>query len=245
MKKIIIAIMFAAFTFGAAHAQLKNVALISVFGDRNLSDDPLETKLYEAIMKDSSFNLTPIVKNFDVNLRANLLPQFPFPFLEKDKVVNAPGYQELASLTRYAKFDAYSNMYVTAAENYVPIAAFGIADDKDAIKKAFELYPDLDGVMIAYINFNLYDAAGIGGLTSKKVYAYVNLKIFNKDGKVIFKLKERASSKKGVAAIGGFVPNAAKIMPLIEDASAKLALDMEKKLPKSLKKMNKKLSKLK
>ncbi|MDX2189820.1 MAG: hypothetical protein SFY32_08140, partial [Bacteroidota bacterium] len=46
-------------------AQIKKAALISVFGSRNLSDDPLETKLYEAIMKDSSFNLSKVVTRFD------------------------------------------------------------------------------------------------------------------------------------------------------------------------------------
>jgi len=34
----------------AVNAQMEKVALISVFGDRNLSDNPLETKIYEALM---------------------------------------------------------------------------------------------------------------------------------------------------------------------------------------------------
>jgi len=240
MKRIIIALMLASFTFGVSNSQLKKVALISVYGDRNLSDNPLETKLYEGMMKDSSFNLTPIVFKFDENLRDNLLPQFPVPFLEKKDVVNADGYKELVQLTHYSHGTKLQSYYTTSAEDYIPI---GVSGDKQAIKKAFELYPDIDGVMIAYINFNIYDGAGIGGFSKKKVYAYVNMKIFDKDANLLFKLKERASSKKGVASFAGFIPETSKVLPVIEDAADNLFSDMEKKLPKSLKKMAKKLSK--
>lgn len=72
-----------------------------------------------------------------------------------------------------------------------------LADDEKAILKSFELFPSVDGVMIANIDFNLYDAIGFGGISSKKGYAYVNIKIFDKQGKRIFKLKERASSSDG------------------------------------------------
>src|SRR4051812_41397642 len=101
----------------AASAQMNKGALISVFGDRNLSDDPLETKAYEVLMKDTSFNLTPIVNKFDVTIREKFLPQFPFAFVSKDEVVKSAGYSELKELTRWAK-DTY---YTTPAQSYVPI----------------------------------------------------------------------------------------------------------------------------
>ena len=44
-------------------------------------------------------------------------------------------------------------------------------------------------------------------------------------------------------AIGGFVTDVKKIMPLINDASDKLLVDMQQKLPKSLAKMAKKMEK--
>ncbi len=237
MKKIILILIVAVCPI-LSQAQLKKVALISVFGSRNLSDNPLETKIYEAIMKDSSFNLEKIVTSFDSLIIASFLPQFPFPFLPKQEVINAKGYPELKALTTWAKDD----WYTTPAAGYVPIAAYGIVDDDKAIQKAFELLPEIDGVMVAYIDFNLYDAMGIGGLTSKKVYAYVNIKIFDKSGKLVFKLKERASSSQGVMAAYGYVTDVKKLMPMVKDASEKLFVDMQLKLPKSLAKMAKKMA---
>jgi hypothetical protein len=149
----------------AASAQIQKGAVISIFGDRNLSDDPMDTKIYEVLMKDSSFNLKPIINKFDVTIREKFLPQFPFPFLTKEETVNSNGYTDLRQLTRWANED----WSTTPAEKYVPIAAFGIADDTQAIKKSFEIVQQgVDGVMIAYINFNIYDAGGIGPMARKK-----------------------------------------------------------------------------
>lgn len=224
----------------AASAQVQKAALISVFGDRNLSDNPLDTKIYESLMKDTAFNLNPIVNKFDKAIREKFIPQFPFPFLTKEEVVGAPGYPELKELTRWAK----DNWYTTPAEKYVPIAAFGIADDTEAIKKSFDVVKNgVDGVMIAYVSFNMYDAGGIGPMAKKKVYAYVNIKIFNKDGKRIFKLKEKASSDEGVLAVGGIVTNFGKLKPMIESSFNNLLKDMDSKLAKSLAKMAKAMDK--
>lgn len=232
-----IALLFISF---AVNAQLEKVALISVFGDRNLSDNPLETKIYEALMKDSSFNIVPIVNKFDKTIREVFLPQFPFPFLEKSEVVGSEGYPEIKELTRWAKND----WSTTPADDYVSIAAYGIADDNEAIAKSFEIVGNgIDGVMIAYINFNIYDAGGVGPLAKKKVYAYVNIKIFDKAGNRIFKLKERASSDKGVLSVSGIITDLDKVLPMIESASDNLLEDMVKKLPKSLNKMAKKIEK--
>ncbi len=224
----------------AASAQINKGALISVFGDRNLSDDPMETKLYEVIMKDTSFNLNGIVNKFDQTIREKFIPQFPFSFLSKDEVVGAAGYTDLKQMTRWARED----WATTPAKQYVPIAAFGIADDTDAIKKSFEIVQSgVDGVMVAYINFNIYSAGGIGPMAKKKVYAYVNLKMFNKDGKRVFKLKERASSDEGVLSVAGIITDIKKVMPMVQSAADNLMKDMEAKLPKSLAKMARSMEK--
>ncbi len=223
-----------------SEAQIKKAALISVFGSRNLSDNPMDTKLYEKILKDSSFNLVPVVEKFEAVIRENFLPQFPFAFVSKDEVLSHPEYRSLEKLTRWAG----DNIYTTPAKGYIPIAAYGIADDEEAIKKSFDYLPaDVDAVMIAYIDFSLYDEVGIGGFSKKKVRAHVNLKLFDRTVKRIFKLKENANSDTGLAAYGGFVLETQKIMPMIESASKNLFDDMKEKLPKSLNKMAKKLSK--
>lgn len=232
--------IIAVFSLNGIHAQIRKAALISVFGSRNLSDNPLDTKMYQLIMEDSSFNLEPIVAKFDNLIREKFLPQFPFPFLSKEEVVNLPGYPDLKKYTRWAN----ETVFTTAAPGYVPIAAFGIADDEEAMKKAFEILPaDVDVIMIAFIDFNLYDEMGFGGVSLKKVRANVNLKLFDRKIERVFKLKENAKSDKSVSAFGGFVVDVENILPLIQNSSEKLFEEMNEKLPKSLAKMAKKLNK--
>lgn len=224
-----------------AQAQLNKVAIISVFGDKNLSDDPMNTLIYEKILNDTSYNITRVVNDFDITLREKFVTQFPFPFMAKEDVVGAEGYGDLEELSRYKE----GNWYVVPGTDYISIAAWGsVFKDEEAIKKSFELLPDdVDGVMIAYLNFNMYAAGGIGPLAKNKIYAYVNVKIFNKEGKRIFKLKERESSDSGVLAVGGVVTNPSEVMPMIDEASVNLFEAMDKKLGKSLGKLLKKMEK--
>lgn len=239
MKKncfVICALLITSLTY----SQIRKAAVISVFGSRNLSNDILETKIYEALMKDTSFNLTPIVEKFANTINEKFVPQFPFPFLSKEEVVNANGYQDLKALTKWAN----ESWYTTPAKSYVPIAAIGVLYDEKAIMKSFEvLGPEVDAVLITYIDFKIYDQVGSFGISSKKIYAWVNVIMINREGKKIFKLKEGAISSSGVIAIGGFITDLSKLKPMIESASEKLLADMNEKLPKSLAKMAKKLNK--
>jgi hypothetical protein len=235
----------------SVNAQIKKCAVISVFGNRNLSDNPLDTKLYEAVLKDSSFDISGTVAQFEAVIQKEFLHQFPFEFKNKTEVVNAPGYIAMDSMVAYktyiyeeggrASSFSWANPFIPA-DGYINILPW--LGDTKAIKKAFEVFPDVDAVMVAYIDFNIYDAVGFGGISSKKVYAYANMKIFNSDGKRIFKLKERASSKKGVTALGGIVLDPKKLTPMVFDSAEQLFGEMRASMPKKLAKMAKKIDKM-
>ncbi|MEQ8924398.1 MAG: hypothetical protein RLO81_01230 [Fulvivirga sp.] len=246
MKKIIL-ILFLAFVTMQGYTQVKKCAVISVFGNRNLSDDPLDTKLYEALLKDSSFNIAGTVNEYEKLVRNEFLDLFPFPFKDKAEVINSDEYKALDSITVYKTYAWEKSKFnwadpLIGADGYLKIAPW--LGDAKVIKKAFEVFPDVDAVLIAYIDFNLYDAVGIGGISSKKVYAYANIKVFNSDAKRIFKVKDRSSSKKGVTALGGFVLDPDKLKPMVFDAAEQLFADMKKKFPKKLEKMAKKIDKM-
>jgi len=252
MKKqhLLIQIFCLVVFINTANAQLKKVALISVYGNRALSDNPLDKVMNEKLLNDTSFNLAPFVESFCGIINDDLLKEFPFPFVPKEEVINAPGYKELAKFTGSTASGTTIDLtegkvpLYNVAAGYIPIASFGIVDDVKAIKKAFEILPDdVDGVMIAYLSFQLVDQAGAFGITIKKVQAYANIKIFNREGKRIFKLKDWESSKGGITAIGGFVMETKKLMPHIKDASDNLFVSMKKKMVKSLAKLAKKIAK--
>lgn len=233
-------------------AQLNKVAIISIYGNRSLSDNPLDKAINEQILKDSSFNLSIIVERFAAYLNDEMIKDFPFPFVPKEDIINNPAYAKLGEVAGASKnnvtydlVDGKVPLY-TSARGYLPIASFGIVDDVKAIKQAFEMLPaDVDGVMIAYVSFDLYDQAGMMGVTIKKARAYVNIKIFNREGKRIFKLKDYESSKEGVTGYGGFVLESKKVYPLVSNAFDELLVSMKKKMPKSIAKLAKKIDKSK
>jgi len=247
-KNIISIVAIAFFSILNVNAQINKAAIISIFGNKNLSDDPMNTLLFEALLKDSSFDISGTVIKFEKIIDEKMIPIFSFPFMNKNDVVSNPDYKMIKSTLMITDDEKEShhllNPYVSG-EGYKNIAAFGIVNDKKAIAKCFEIFPDVDAVMIAYINYNLYDAAGAMGLSSKKVYAYCNIKMFNKFGKRIFKLKERATSNSGVMGVGGIVVDPKKLKPMVYEASEKLLIDMESKIEKSVSKMAKKLAKQK
>jgi hypothetical protein len=251
MKKIILAIAILMIQNIATQAQLTKVAVISVFGDKNLTDNPLETEMYKAILEDDSWDMQAMINEFDKLLLDEIVPLFPFPFMAKEEVVTAEGYKGLHEKTSYYSSNETGQKMISyntvPAENYVAIAAFGLAmNDDEAILASFDLLPeDVDGVMIAYINFNIYTEAGALGITTEKIIANCNIKIFNREGSRIFKLKENERSNSGVTAVGGFVTDPDKIIPLIVEAKDNLFEALKKKLPKKLAKMAKKIDKSK
>ncbi len=244
MKRILIVIGILSTVL--THAQIKKAAIISIYGDKNLSDNPLETKLYEALLEDDSFDLTPTVVEFEKMIEENVVPKFSFPFLSKDEVISNQEYIDMDS--RYmenvdedsSKLQKFFQSLVPA-EGYKSLASFGIVNDKKAILKAFEIFPDVDAVLIAFIDYRLYEGVGAFGMSKMKVNANANIKLFNKEGKRIFKLKESESSKKGVLGVAGIIPEPEKLKPVIADATKQLFANLEKKIAKSMKKMAKKL----
>ncbi|MEY5048461.1 MAG: hypothetical protein RLZZ175_1820 [Bacteroidota bacterium] len=251
VKKIKLFVFLAIVLNSVSYAQLNKAAVISIYGNRNLSDNPSDKLLYEKLLKDSSFNIQGYVEKFATVINNELLKEFPFPFVAKEDVINAPGYADLSKVSSLAQsksldvVDGVVSSY-TPAKGYIPVASFGIYDDEEAIKKSFEFLPkDVEGVMVAFLSFKLVDAVGFGGITIKKVQAYANIKIFNREGKRIFKLKEYETSSGGIMGAGGLVLDVKKIMPHVQDASEKLLAEMKEKMPKSLAKLAKKIEKSK
>ena len=90
LKKInIIAIVAVAFfSILNTNAQFNKAAIISIFGNKNLSDDPMNTLLFEALLKDSSFDISGTVVKFEKIIDEKMIPIFSFPFMNKNDVVS-------------------------------------------------------------------------------------------------------------------------------------------------------------
>jgi hypothetical protein len=199
------------------------------------------------MLSDSAYNLTGIVDKFGSIINNDLLKEFPFPFVPKDSVVNAPGYKDLINESKHFNKNSYQGSLkapVQVYDGYIPLAANGfLDDDTKAIKKSFDLLPtDVDGVMIAYLDFDLQNSGTTAfGLSSKKGFALANIKIFNREGKRIFKLKDSEKSKGSITTVMGMMTETKKVIPLINDAADKLFAELLKEMPKAINKLAKKI----
>ena len=257
MKKSLVVIMSMVLTVLAinSQAQLKKVAIISIYGNKKLGNAGGSASLgggtsigdlNNLMLSDSAYNLTGIVEKFASLVSNDLLKEFPFPFVPKGDVVNNPAYKNLIDESKHFSRASYEGNHpsVQVAEGYIPLAANGfLDDDTKAIKKSFEFLPaDVDGVMIAYLDFDLQNSgASAFGVSSKKGFAFANIKIFNREGKRIFKLKDSEKSKGSITTVMGMMTDPKKVVPLINDASDKLFAELLKEMPKSISKLAKKI----
>ena len=101
---------------------------------------------------------------------------------------------------------------------------------------------NVDGVMFIYLHYAWEPKVAMGGLGTAGIRAFINMELFNKEAKKVFNLEEYATSKKGVALVQGApVLNYDKLMPMCESATEELLDDLNKKLPKYIKKVDKNL----
>ena len=258
MKKtvVVFASIFCTSLVFKAQAQLKRVAIISIYGNKTLGNSGGSASigggvslgnLNNLMLSDSAYNLTGIVDKFANLISVDLLKEFPFPFVTKDSVINNPGYKNLIDDSRHFSRSSYEGKYpkVQVFQGYIPLAANGfLDDDTKAIKKSFDYLPsDVDGVMIAYLDFDLQNGgASAFGVSTKKGFAAANIKIFNREGKRIFKLKDSEKSKGSITTVMGMMTDTKKVIPLINEAADKLFEELQKELPKSINKLAKKIN---
>lgn len=225
-------------------AQMNKAAIVSVYGLREINADEFGglTKLMSDLSQDGNFKIDTLVTDFYNKLYNEFSKSFPFELIPEEEVLNREGYANILDNT--SEQFKYKDYQVTLPEDrpYKPILSFGIIANNKAIENAIALFPEADGVMIAYLSYSLVKETEIMGFGTATVRAYINLKLHDKNNKVVLKLKEGAKSNKKIKfALGGSVFEAEEMQALCKEATENLLKDMEKELPKSLAKMAKKL----
>lgn len=226
------------------YAQINKVAIVSVYGLREINADDFGglTKTMSTLSQDGNFQIDSLVTDFYTKLYTEFAQSFPFSIMPEEEVLSNPQYATILDNTaEQFKFQDYQ---VTTPEDrpYKPIMSFGLVVNNKAIESALAAFPEADGVMIAYISYSLVKESEIMGFGTAKIRAYINLKLHDRNNKVVLKLKEGAKSDKQIRfALGGSVFEAKEMQALCKEATANLLKDMEKELPKSLAKMAKKL----
>ncbi|WP_452223268.1 hypothetical protein [Lacinutrix chionoecetis] len=242
MKKIILLVCISLFLVTKSQAQDKKVAVVSFYTDKIIGFEDLGIggeELLASVLKlrdNPDFDLTPILNQFHDKFFNDFAKKFPFELLPEEEVIKDDEYiafkpkyeKDEEELKRYVIFDGYKYIYDGFAGKDNEVATAEMFSDK------------ADGVMFVEVHFGLTKGFGIGGTATVKMKAYSRITLYNNEGKKIMVINESANSKKTSVMVGGIpVMKTEKILPMCESALESLMKDLEKRLPKIVKKADK------
>lgn len=239
LKKYVLVIAFSIFCAINLNAQKKKIAVVGFYSDKIIGFNELglghEGLLTEVLkLRDNpDFDLTPILKQYHEKFFNDFSKDFPFELLDEKTVVNNEAYKAFVpkfekdeeELKRYVLIDGYK---------YIHEGILGKKNEEGVAK----IFSDVaDGIMFVEVHFGFVKGFGVGGTASVKMKAYTRIALYDKTGKKVFAINESAKSKKGTVMVGGIpVMKTKKILPMCESALEKLMKDLDKRLPKIVKK---------
>jgi len=222
-------------------SQERKVGVVTFYADKTIDLSQVDasadfiaknTKLSE----DPSFNLEAPLKKFHDAFFDSYVKNFPFEVLDEDKILNNDTYKEYAPTYDKNK-EAFLESSYESIEGYKIIRQAGPVVSEVAAM-AEEL--GVDGVMFVYLKFD-FNKTGVGKFGYYSIRAYVEIDLYDKTGKSIFQFNELAGSKKKAVMVGGIpVMTPDKIQPMCESAIESLMEDMDKKLERLSKKVDRK-----
>lgn len=243
MKKLFLIVAFAGLFITNSYAQTKKVAVVTFYVVKQIGVTEFGSAAQASVMKlsdDSNFNMVPLLKKFHAQFFDDYSKSFPFQLLPETQVINNETYKAYVPVGT-----ATSGPLKNISANYnVPIEGYKVVlplAGHENERNLLAIFNQCDGVMKVYIDFDLIKI-GFGGMGVVKVNAHANIALFNKNGDKVFSVKEDAKSKSASPLVGGIpVLTPEKILPMCESAMEELMVELQKDMPKMVKKADTKL----
>jgi hypothetical protein len=232
MKKVSIicaGLMLAVFCFGQ---KMEKVALVSIQADKKISQNWQGYLLEDILAKvfGSNFSVQEKVDEFRDLMLKDIAEELPFDFIPEKEVLDNEDYQTIVVANK--EYFVSPNGYM----RYDPISK------KDDLLAAF---PEVDGIMVIDLTYRFEGNTLVlnTGSGTAKVAAVMVMKVFNREGKAVLKVKSVGYSEQKLAvAMGVITKGAVEEIPIaLDQASKALVEDVKSDLPKRLAKMHKKL----
>jgi hypothetical protein len=246
MKKIIFLFFACSFVMNLSVVAQKKVALTTFWVSKHIGFQELGGNVglaaaIASLCDDPNFNLQPVLDNFYKTFTEEYAKAFPFEIINEDDVIKKEEYIAYKGRFNESK-DADRNKlfqrYLTP-EGYKPLVESLFKGEKSNQMQMVKMFDDADGVMFVSMG---YDFVKKAVPFTAGVRAFVRIKLWNKEGKKVFKINEFGTSKKSVPIVAGIpIMKPEKLLPLCESASEKLVQDLSKRLKKVAKKSAKKL----
>lgn len=223
----------------------KKVAVVTFFVSKQIQmmDGGAQIAARVADLADNpKFNLQPILDNFYAKFFNDFAKKFPFELMPEDYVIKNETYKAFdTSSTGIVVLMSGRELNPVGYKTIYPGGFLQKSENRNQ-NKLLEILPEADGVLFVWMDYEFVPKKGFGGMGTCGIRANINLWLYNKEGNKVFRITEYATSKKQVAMVGGIpVTSFDKVLPLCEDASEKLLVELEDKLDKITRKVDAKL----
>jgi hypothetical protein len=249
MKKLLFALTaLILFNVGNTFAQKKKVAVTTMYIDKyidasSLSSNAAMVSTISTLANDENFDLTSVLNDFHDKFIKDYTKEFKFDIIDEKEVLGNPDY--IAYESKWGEGDQDGSKMLDGFipyEGYKVLYRGGLKKENRNHIKMLEIFDKTaDGVMMINISFSFVPKVAVGGMGSAGIAAHLHMTLYDKEGKKVFNFHEIGTSKKTVGMVAGIpVMKVEKIKPLCENATEKLMADLYKKLPKLMKKVDKK-----
>jgi len=241
------------FLFITSMAYGQKVALVTFYVDKYIDykKATAETRAdYQerTLADDPNFDLRPILQEFYDTFKNDFVKDFPFEIIEEQLVIGSDMYKAYSGLEGIEDTDSIDIYKENIKDRFIAIEGYNVLLSGGNMLRSWrteahllKMFPEVDGVMFVYIHYQFEPKISIGGMGNAGMRAFINIDLFNKEAKKVFKMEEYATSKKSVPLINGVpIMTSEKVLPLCTNATERLLEDLEKELPKLVKKVDKK-----
>lgn len=251
---LLIGIFFLMITM--VYGQKKKVAVVTFYVDKYINADKIvETSrqaTYEMTKQDDPrFDLRPTLQDFHKTFIKEFAKDFPFEFIKEEKVLEHRMYKAYNGLEGVEDQDSIDMLNEAINDRFIAIDGYKVLLTGGNMLRSWRTEShmvtiledlDIDGVMFISMYYQWEPKVAMGGLGNAGIRAYITMELFNKEAKKVIKIEEHATSKKSVALVNGApILDYDKLLPMCDNATERLLEDLEKELPKLVKKVDKKL----
>ena len=256
MKKLFYLTFILFLVTSITYGQKKRIAIVTFYADKYINANKIvETSrqaTYEKTKEDDPrFDLRPILEDFHKTFMKKYVKEFPFEVVPEDEIINNIMYKAYKGLDGVEDQDSIDNLNEAINDRFIAIDGYNVLLTGGNMLRSWRTEShllkiledmDIDGVMFISMSYAWEPKIAFGGLGNAGIRSFINMELFNKEAKKVFDLEEYATSKKGVALVSGApIFNYDKLLPMCANATEELMDDLNKKLPKYIKKVDKKL----
>jgi len=244
MKKSLLVVVLL-FAVVLSNAQVKKVAIVGLSSNTVVRTDGFEdvglTALADLFMG-KEFNVQNEMVRFRDYLYGDLAEEFPFELVPEETLLANEQYAEFrkevdeSALTKISKL-----VEREALEGYTVYQGL----TKKKIEELSKIFPDADAFMVVPLSYSIASKMMVNGNGKAGAKAQAQIYLYHKSGKNIMRLSSSGMSDQGFVVVAEQITsNRDKIPAAMQEASDDLFEEMPKDLPKRIKKMKRKLSKI-